>query len=62
MSGETGCTPERKACYYTVTEDEHFVIRPAGKKATLLSACSGHGFKLAPQSAAEAVALVERAL
>ena len=53
---------ERKACYYTVTEDEHFIIRPAGKKSTLLSACSGHGFKLAPQSAAEAVALVERAL
>ena len=53
---------ERKACYYTVTDDEHFVIRPAGKKATLLSACSGHGFKLAPQSAAEAVELVERGL
>lgn len=53
---------ERKACYYTVTEDEHFVIRPAGSRATLLSACSGHGFKLAPQSAAEAVALVERGL
>lgn len=53
---------ERKACYYTVTEDENFVIRPAGKKATLLSACSGHGFKLAPQSAAEAVELVARAL
>jgi glycine/D-amino acid oxidase-like deaminating enzyme len=53
---------ERKACYYTVTEDENFVIRPAGKKATLLSACSGHGFKLAPQSAAEAMALVEMGL
>ncbi|MCD2175617.1 NAD(P)/FAD-dependent oxidoreductase [Rhizobium sp. C4] len=53
---------ERKACYYTVTEDEHFVIRSAGRKATLLSACSGHGFKLAPQSAAEAVELVEMGL
>jgi sarcosine oxidase/sarcosine oxidase subunit beta len=53
---------ERKACYYTVTEDEHFAIRPAGRRATLLSACSGHGFKLAPQSAAEAVELVERGL
>lgn len=53
---------ERKACYYTVTDDEHFVIRKAGQKATLLSACSGHGFKLAPQSAAEAMALVEMGL
>jgi glycine/D-amino acid oxidase-like deaminating enzyme len=42
---------ERKACYYTVTDDESFVLEAAGAKATLMSACSGHGFKLAPQSA-----------
>jgi glycine/D-amino acid oxidase-like deaminating enzyme len=37
---------ERKACYYTVTDDEHFIQRPIGAKGWLISACSGHGFKL----------------
>lgn len=37
---------ERKACYYTVTEDEHFIQKPLGPKGWLISACSGHGFKL----------------
>ncbi|WP_445679089.1 NAD(P)/FAD-dependent oxidoreductase [Radicibacter daui] len=37
---------ERKACFYTVTDDERFIARPIGPKASLLSACSGHGFKL----------------
>jgi sarcosine oxidase/sarcosine oxidase subunit beta len=37
---------ERKACYYTVTDDERFVVRPHGAKGWLVSACSGHGFKL----------------
>jgi glycine/D-amino acid oxidase-like deaminating enzyme len=39
---------ERKACFYTVTEDEHFIQRAVGEKGWLISACSGHGFKLAP--------------
>ena len=39
---------ERKVCYYTTTDDERFVARPVGSAAWLLSACSGHGFKLAP--------------
>ena len=39
---------ERKACFYTVTEDESFVVGPIGSKASVISACSGHGFKLAP--------------
>jgi sarcosine oxidase/sarcosine oxidase subunit beta len=39
---------ERKTCFYTVTADEAFILRPAGAKAAILSACSGHGFKLAP--------------
>lgn len=39
---------ERKACFYTVTEDESFIVRPIGAKASVISACSGHGFKLAP--------------
>ncbi len=39
---------EAKVCYYTVTEDERFVVEPIGKSSWLLSACSGHGFKLGP--------------
>ncbi|WP_336980871.1 NAD(P)/FAD-dependent oxidoreductase [Altererythrobacter fulvus] len=39
---------EAKACYYTVTEDEAFIVRPLGAKGHFVSACSGHGFKLAP--------------
>jgi glycine/D-amino acid oxidase-like deaminating enzyme len=37
---------ERKACYYTVTDDEHFIQKPLGSCGWLISACSGHGFKL----------------
>jgi glycine/D-amino acid oxidase-like deaminating enzyme len=37
-----------KVCYYTVTEDERFVVEPIGSVAWVLSACSGHGFKLGP--------------
>lgn len=39
---------EAKVCYYTVADDERFVVEPIGKAAWLLSACSGHGFKLGP--------------
>lgn len=39
---------EQKACYYTVTADEGFVVRPSGGRGWVISACSGHGFKLAP--------------
>ncbi len=38
---------EAKACFYTVTRDERFVLQPLGARGWLLSACSGHGFKLA---------------
>lgn len=38
---------EAKACYYTVTQDEAFIVRPLGARAHYVSACSGHGFKLA---------------
>ncbi|CAN5874504.1 FAD-dependent oxidoreductase [soil metagenome] len=34
-----------KACFYTVSEDERFVVEKPGAKGWLLSACSGHGFK-----------------
>ncbi len=39
---------EAKVCYYTVAADERFVVEPIGKAGWVLSACSGHGFKLAP--------------
>jgi sarcosine oxidase len=37
-------------CLYTVTPDEHFLIRPSmnNERVLLFSACSGHGFKYAP--------------
>lgn len=38
---------EAKSCFYTVTRDTRFVLRPLGARTWLLSACSGHGFKLA---------------
>jgi sarcosine oxidase/sarcosine oxidase subunit beta len=37
---------ERKACFYTVTEDERFIVRPIAARGFVCSACSGHGFKL----------------
>ena len=40
---------EKKICYYTVTDDESFVVKPIGARGFLQSACSGHGFKLAPR-------------
>jgi len=37
---------ERKACFYSVTEDERFVLDRLDERGWVLSACSGHGFKL----------------
>lgn len=37
---------EPKACFYTVTETEEFLVHPTGAAGWLVSACSGHGFKL----------------
>ncbi len=37
---------EPKACYYTVTDDERFLVKPIGPAGWLVSACAGHGFKL----------------
>lgn len=41
---------EKKICFYTVTRDasERFAVRPWGARAWVVSACSGHGFKLGP--------------
>jgi sarcosine oxidase/sarcosine oxidase subunit beta len=35
-------------CAYTMAPGDRFVVRRAGSRTWLLSACSGHGFKLAP--------------
>jgi glycine/D-amino acid oxidase-like deaminating enzyme len=32
-------------CFYTVTEDERFVVEKHGARGWLMSPCSGHGFK-----------------
>lgn len=37
---------EQKACFYTVTKTEEFHVRPIGASGLIVSACSGHGFKL----------------
>lgn len=37
---------EERACFYTVTADERFVVGPVGARGYQVSACSGHGFKL----------------
>ncbi len=37
---------EPKACFYTVTATEEFHVAPLGAAGMIISACSGHGFKL----------------
>jgi glycine/D-amino acid oxidase-like deaminating enzyme len=34
-----------KVCFYTVADDERFVVEKHGAKGWLMSPCSGHGFK-----------------
>jgi len=34
-----------KVCFYTVTEDERFVVEKQGARGWVMSPCSGHGFK-----------------
>jgi glycine/D-amino acid oxidase-like deaminating enzyme len=38
-------TDRLKVCFYTVTEDERFVVEKIGAKGWVMSPCSGHGFK-----------------
>jgi glycine/D-amino acid oxidase-like deaminating enzyme len=38
-------TNRLKVCFYTVTDDERFVVEKQGAKGWLMSPCSGHGFK-----------------
>jgi sarcosine oxidase/sarcosine oxidase subunit beta len=37
---------EPKACFYTVVDEERFLVKPIGPAGWVISACSGHGFKL----------------
>ncbi len=41
---------EAKACMYSLTPDEHFVVdrHPAHERLLLCGGFSGHGFKFAP--------------
>ena len=49
LPGAAGAVRETATCLYTNTPDQHFVIdaHPACDAVTLVSACSGHGFKFA---------------
>ena len=38
-------TDRLKVCFYTVTEDERFVVEKQGANGWVMSPCSGHGFK-----------------
>jgi glycine/D-amino acid oxidase-like deaminating enzyme len=38
-------TDRLKVCFYTVTEDERFVVEKTGARGWVMSPCSGHGFK-----------------
>jgi len=38
-------TDRLKVCFYTVTQDERFVVEKTGAKGWVMSPCSGHGFK-----------------
>jgi sarcosine oxidase len=50
LPGADGRLRETATCMYTNTPDGHFVIGPDPRHpaVTLVSACSGHGFKFAP--------------
>ena len=38
-------TDRLKVCFYTVTDDERFVVDRQGARGWVMSPCSGHGFK-----------------
>lgn len=46
-------------CLYTMAPEDRFVLRAVAPGVTLASACSGHGFKLAPLMALGLAAAVE---
>lgn len=46
-------------CHYTMADEDRFVVRQLGQRGWLLSACSGHGFKLAPLLALALAAAID---
>jgi sarcosine oxidase len=50
MAGVTQAVARSQVCLYTNTPDEHFVVGALQRypSLTIVSACSGHGFKFAP--------------
>ncbi len=50
LPGLAGVHRSASVCLYTNTPDEHFLIdrHPAHQQVTVVSPCSGHGFKFAP--------------
>ena len=38
-------TDRMKVCFYTVTDDERFVVEKLAAHGWIMSPCSGHGFK-----------------
>jgi sarcosine oxidase len=61
LRGVTGRCLRAKTCLYTLSPDSRFVIdaHPGNDRLTIVSACSGHGFK---HSAAIGEAVAEQAL
>lgn len=47
LAGVSGRVVRSAACLYTLTPDRNFIIdqHPASERITVISACSGHGFK-----------------
>jgi sarcosine oxidase len=60
LAGVTSRAVKAAACMYVMTPDFNFIIddHPAMDRVTVVSACSGHGFK---HSAGIGFALAERA-
>ncbi|MCI3946170.1 methyltryptophan oxidase [Pseudomonas syringae] len=61
IAGLTSTVVKSSVCAYTVTPDYHFIIdeHPHLKNVTVVSACSGHGFK---HSAGLGLALAQRCI
>ncbi len=57
-----GTLLDAKVCMYTNTPDQHFLVdkHPQDPRVVVVSACSGHGFKLSPAIGAAAADLATR--
>ncbi|MEO1249256.1 MAG: FAD-dependent oxidoreductase [Pseudomonadota bacterium] len=48
-----------RACYYTMTMDERFVVRPLADRVWAMAGFSGHGFKFGPLLGEQVVAAID---